>query len=111
MAIPSAGAACLLIGVVWGVVARRADLLWFLLLALGSHLFVAFAGLMRGALKDAGSEPIVYAFYAVELLGAVYLIWRSAGARWPAVFLALFTISYAALSGFIASMSFTDRWL
>jgi hypothetical protein len=110
-AIPSAGALCLLIGVIWGVVARRTDLLWFLLLVLGSHLFVAIAGLMRGALKDGGSEPVVYAFYAVELAGAFYLIWRSAGARVPATFLAVFTISYAAFAGFIASMSFGDTWL
>jgi hypothetical protein len=109
--IPAAGIICLLIGGVWGAVKRRLGLLFFLLLPLLSQVLVAVAGYMRGDVGNTTSQVVLSAFFWSQAGIAAYLVFRSKGARLPAVFLSLFCLSYAVFASFVASMSFGDVWL
>ena len=113
-AIPAIGGLSLAIGVVVGL-AKRATSLWlFLLLPAASQLFVAIAGFLRGAFQHDPNNVagwVVCTFLLLQLVGAAYIVWRSAGARWPAAAIALFTSSYALFAAFVAGMAFADDWL
>lgn len=108
--IPAIGVVCLAIGVVLGIRARVPALLFFGLLALISHAYVALAGFLRGTMDDS-SSPIFLVFLLLQVVLAGYLVYRIKGARLPAIFLAIFTSTYAFFASFIAAMSFSDTWL
>lgn len=109
--IPAIGVVSLVFGVVLGIRARRRSLLLFGLLALASHVYVAIAGFFRGSLPGSDSHPLLLAFLLVEVVISCYLVYRLKGVRIPAIFLAIFTSSYAGMACFIAAMSFTNDWL
>jgi len=108
--IPTIGIVALAIGVVLGVRAQEPGLLFFGLLAFASHVYVAIAGFLRGTVHD-GNSPIFYAFLLVQIAVALFLVYRIRSARLSAMFLAIFTSSYAYFAAFIAAMSFSDTWL
>lgn len=109
-AIPALGVVCFAIGIVLGIRARAPSLLFFALLALASQAYVALAGFLRGAFHTS-NDPVFFVFLVVQVVLAGYLIYRLKGARLPAVFLAIFTSSYAFFASFVAAMSFGDTWL
>lgn len=109
--IPAAGIVCLLVGAVWGAMKRRPGLLLFLLLPLASQVLVAVAGFMRGEVSHGVSEIVLSAFFWGQAAVAAFFVFRMNGARLPAGFLGLFSLSYAVFASFVASMSFSDVWL
>jgi hypothetical protein len=107
--IPTVGTFCLLAGVLIGIhSARRGLLLFFIPFGL-SELVVSVAGLLRGQIADTGL--ILFPFVVVQLVLSVYLVFDLRGARIAASALAIFSFTYALFGAFVASMSFTDRWL
>lgn len=106
-----AGLLGLLLGTVLGIKRRQARLLWFLLSPLLSQVYVAFAGLLRGALAQGPSTLAFWAFMALQLALLSFLLFRFRGARLPGAALSLFGISYGLFAAFVAAMSFTDTWL
>lgn len=110
--IPSAGIACLLIGLVLAILGRRQPRLFaFVIPVLLTQGFVALAGFLRGQLTNDTATAVIYGFFAVQLVLAGILVYRAGGARIAAAFLALFALSYAWFAGFIAGMAFTNQWL
>lgn len=109
--IQAAGIVCLLVGGVWGAVMRRLELLIFLLLPLLSQVLVAVAGYMRGDVDSDTIGVVLSVFFWSQVAIAAYFVFRLKGARLPAVFLSLFSLSYAVFASFIASMSFSDVWI
>lgn len=109
--IPAAGIACLVIGTLLGAIKRRFDLLDFLGLPALSQVLLAGAGFMRGQVDGGTGWFVVGAFLALQLAIAAYLVVRLEGARIPALFLSLFSLSYALFASFVALMSFSDQWL
>jgi hypothetical protein len=108
--IPAVGVVCLAIGAILGMRARAPSLLFFGVLALISHAYVALAGFLRGTMHDSNS-PMFLVFLLLQVVLAGYLVYRVKGARLPAIFLAIFTSTYAFFASFIAAMSFSDTWL
>jgi hypothetical protein len=109
--VPALGVVCLGIGTLAGVIRRRTGLLLLLIPVVGSHVLVAVAGLFRGKVSGALSQPILLAFLALELLVSAYLIYRLKSARIEASILSVFVITYALFATFIATMAFGDNWL
>jgi hypothetical protein len=114
-AIPASGAVCLVIGAVWGIIERKANLLVFLLLIVASQALVVVAGFWRGSLRGTTNEltlqTLLGIFLLLQIAIAGYFVWRLKGARWPAAALAIFTSSYAAFGAFVAAMAFSNDWL
>jgi hypothetical protein len=113
-AIPSLGILSLAIGIVVGFARRETRLLVFLLLPATTQILVAVAGLSRGALqRDPNhlSGWILGTFMLLQIAGAVCMVWRLGGARWPAAAIAMFTSTYALFAAFVAAMAFSDDWL
>lgn len=109
--IPALGIVALAIGAVWGSIMRRRGLLIFLVLPAASQVLVIVAGFMRGQLAAEVHEPILLAFLLLQTGVAGYFVFRLSGARLPATALAIFTLSYALFSAFVATMAFNDSWL
>ena len=110
--IPILGIISLIIGGVWGAVARRQELLIFLVLPAASQILVVVAGFMRGWIRDPSLVgSILTVFMLLQIAGAGYLVFRSKGVRLAAAALAIFTSSYAAFASFIAMMAFRGAWL
>ena len=109
--VPTIGVICFCSGVILGIRNREKSLLAFILPVLLSEMLVAAAGFMRGALRGSASNPVVYGFLILQLLIAVYLVFRLRGSRVAATLLAVFSILYALFAVFIAGMSFNDTWL
>ena len=101
----------LFLGTVLGVKRRQAKLLWFLLSPLLSQVYVALAGLLRGALASDPATLAFWIFMALQLALLSFLLFRFRDARLPGAALSLFGISYALFAAFFAAMSFTDTWL
>ncbi len=101
----------LVLGTVLGIKRRQAKLLWFLLSPLLSQVYVAFAGLLRGALASDPATLAFWIFMALQLAMLSFLLFRCRDARLPGAALSLFGISYALFAAFFAAMSFTDTWL
>ena len=115
MVIPAIGIAGLIIGIVWGAVARAPGLLFFLALPAASQVFVAIAGFMRGWFRNPLLQQtagiVLLAFMLMQIAAAGYLVFRLKGARLPAIALAIFSLSYANFASLVAFMAFTEQWL
>lgn len=73
-----------------------------------------YFGLLRGALQHDPNHLsgwILGTFVLLQIAGAVFIVWRPAGARWSAAAIAVFTSAYALFAAFVAAMSFSDDWL
>ncbi len=110
-AVPVFGTICLVAGLILGLSERPRRLFLFLIPATASELFVATAGAMRGQLPGESSHPALLLFIGFQVVFSGYLIYGLKGARWAAVALALFSVSYALFAAFVAAMAFSDRWL
>ena len=111
--VPAVGALSLIVGTILGVIQRKRDLLWFLVLFALSEMLVVIAGVMRGQVRPM-SGPLnvwLYVFLGLQLVLSGYLIYRIKGARTSATALGVFSVTYAATATFVAAMSFTDSWL
>lgn len=110
--IPAIGLLSLTLGVIFGTIKRRRELLWFMLPFALSEGLVAIAGMMRGQVPGSAELTVVIlGFMATQLVVSGYLIYRIKGARISATALSMFSLSYAAFSIFVAGMSFTDNWI
>jgi hypothetical protein len=109
--VPAVGLLALVVGVIAGVLRRRRELLWFLLLFAFSEALVAIAGGMRGQLRGSLLNAAMWAFLAAQAAASAYLVYRIRGARLSAVSLGFFSLTYACAASLIASMSFSDVWL
>ena len=109
--ISAIGTVCAIIGIVLAAL-RRAKSLWvFVIPALISQAYVAFAGLLRGAFESYAVGPPLFPFLIFQLVLALYLIYRLREALLPATLLAAFSISYALFASFMADMAFTNNWI
>ncbi|MBL8550737.1 MAG: hypothetical protein JNJ73_12205 [Hyphomonadaceae bacterium] len=106
------GAVCLGVGIVLGVRARAARLLWFLVLPAASHVLVAVAAAMPGKFSnDEWLQGGLLVFILAQVSGAAYLSRRLKADRWAAGTLAVFCATYGFFAAFVASMAFSDTWL
>ena len=109
--VPFVGILSLVVGLALGV-RKRDRFLWrFGLPFLASQLLVAVAGLLRGDLPGSQAVFVLAPFMFVILGWSSYLVYKATGARVPAFFLAVFTLSYAAYASFVSWMSFADSWM
>lgn len=109
--IPAAGALCLMIGVIGGILMRRSRLLYFATPLVFSELIVGFSGFFRGKFKESEANTILVSFLVFEFIILIFLVYRMKGYRLPAFSLAIFSLTYAVFAALIASMSFSDKWL
>jgi hypothetical protein len=65
---------------------------------------------MRGEIKSGMPAPLFFAFCAVQLLIIGSLVYIARGARFAAIFLAIF-IAYSLIAAFVATMSFQDTFI
>jgi hypothetical protein len=109
--VPCSGIVALVAGVVSSVVRGKRLLLLFLGPLLVSELYVAVAGFFRGQLRGSASAvPFgVFAVLQASLIG--FLVYRLKGARLAASLLAVFCVSYALFTAFVAAMACADDWL
>ena len=110
-AVPALAVFCLPIGIGLGFLQRKRSLLLYIILPFGSECLVAIAGLFRGKVPENVANPITLIFLLAELLGALLLIWKSAGGRAAAAFLSTFALGYAFFATFVAAMAFGDNWI
>lgn len=104
------GAACLLAGVVLGLIQRHRPLLLFLIPAATAHLYVAGAGWFERSMPyPPGDRLAVVPFLLLQLALCLYLVFRTA--RVAGVFLAIFALTYSWFAGFIGGMALTGDWL
>ncbi|MDC7682990.1 hypothetical protein PQU92_06865 [Asticcacaulis sp. BYS171W] len=99
-----------LAGAVLAIRRKEKRALWLLFPFALSHVLVTVAGALRGQVKH-GSEPVLYAFLCLQILLAVWFIFRLKGARLIAGGLSLFNIGYAFMAFLIAAMALPDVWL
>lgn len=109
--IPVGGIVCLVVGVILGARNRQWALFRFAASVVISAAFVAAAGVLRDRLAEEIGLLATFVFFAFQLVLAVYLVYRAKDARPAAVALALFCLSYALFTGFVAALAFSNDWL
>jgi hypothetical protein len=90
---------------------RERKLVAFLIPATASELLVAIAGALRGKLTEGAADVPLLLFIGLQLALATYLVRMTEDARRAAIFLALFSVTYALFAAFVAGMAFADTWL
>lgn len=109
--VPFVGSLCLAAGLLLGYRKRARFLGWFALPCLASQALVAVAGFLRGGLDSSQSMKVLLPYLVVILVWSAVLVVKAKGARFAAVLLGGFTLSYAAYAAFVSGMSFADSWL
>jgi len=109
--IPVGGIVCLAVGVIVGAVKRQWNLFRFAASVVISAAFVAAAGVLRDRLAEEIGLLVTFVFLVFQLVLVGYLVYRAKGARPAAIALALFCLSYALFTAFVAAMAFSNDWL
>lgn len=109
--VPSIGVFFLIVGIGIGALQRYWALSAFVVAPTMSEVFVGMAGYFQGKLQEETTLYIILTFWAFQILLISGLIYTSRGARLAAISLAIFCLTYAFFTGFVATMAFRNVWL
>ena len=109
--IPFIGTLGLVAGLVMGIAQRRRPLFLFFFPFVVSECYVAIATWFHGRLPGNTSLVLICMFTFLQLALIGYVAYRVRGARFAALALTVFSLSYAWFAYFFGQMAWTDTWL
>lgn len=115
--VPAVGALSLGVGALLAERESQRGLRLFLVPFALSEMLVAIAGFMPGQVRQGSADTALvqfvdgslFVFMAIQIAVPTYLAYRLKGAS--AIAFAIFSVTYAAVAAFVASMTLRDTWL